>query len=80
MLLPALLVSPAPKYSQGEFSKANCAGQGCEDREGCRRFRVRIVGPSGEWERQFGQWISADLERAEMPGSCPYFVRYREDR
>lgn len=75
-----MLLSTAPakkeQSAQGNVSKANCAGQGCPERDGCRRFQVRIVEPArGEWIYQVGQWISADIERL-MDGKCPHFVRW----
>lgn len=61
---------------QADVGKANCAGQGCEDRAQCRRYQVRIVGPKEiQWEKQSGQWCSFDLERLRF-GTCASFVRW----
>ena len=78
MLIVPVREVKTERFRQQEFARANCAGAGCEDREECRRYRVRIVGPADEaWERQCGQWISADVERAANHGKdCPYFRRY----
>lgn len=62
---------------RSEISRANCAGQGCPEREQCRRYRVRL---DLNWEAGTGQWISADLERAALGGECPSFKRYISER
>lgn len=64
MLIPVVV---APKQ-QNQFSKANCAGQGCPERKFCRRYAVRI----GEVGRQ--QWASFDIERGFF-GDCMSFAR-----
>lgn len=70
-------LSAAVRAVQGDVGKANCAGRGCPDRRQCRRFQVRIVGPSRvRWEEQYGQWVSADVER-KIFGTCALFVRWR---
>lgn len=63
---------------QGDIAKANCAGSGCRDKDECRRYRVRIVGPrEATPERQYGQWISADIERWRFPDTpCVHFRKY----
>lgn len=64
------------KVEKVEWSKANCAGFGCEDRAGCRRYQVRI---GEEWRRGTGLWASFDVERLLM-GECKSFVRWHGDR
>lgn len=59
--------------------KANCAGQGCVQRETCRRYKVAI--PDGKrWvagqEVPIVNWASFDIEAAHF-GSCESFVRFR---
>jgi hypothetical protein len=62
-----------------KLGKANCAGQGCPERRGCRRYQVRILGPSrAPWEHRYGLWVSADLERQKL-GSCALFVKWRPE-
>jgi hypothetical protein len=59
--------------------RVNCAGQGCGERDGCRRFRLRLpregqtAVPS---ERLIFDWASFDLEKKS--GECPVFVKFRE--
>lgn len=60
-----------------DVAKLNCAGQGCSEREYCRRFRVRI---GGGWQVGTGQWGSFDLERAAHADECRSFVRWHGDR
>jgi hypothetical protein len=66
MLIP---VMPA---QQNQLTKLNCAGSGCEEREGCRRYRVRI---GEDWRRWTGRWGSFDVERGRY-GTCEAFVRW----
>lgn len=71
MLIPKVSAAPV------DYVKANCAGQGCADRETCRRFQVRI----GEsWEVTTGRWGSFDIERARFGGECPAFKRWIGER
>jgi len=79
LIVPKLVEVP---WSQRDFARANCAGAGCADRDECRRYRVRIEGPRDEpWERQSGQWISADVERLRYPDAeCPHFRKYIPER
>ncbi len=71
MLLPKVSAAPV------DVAKANCAGQGCGERDRCRRFLVRI----GEsWREGTGQWGSFDLERQMVGGECPSFKRWIGDR
>lgn len=62
--------------------RANCAGQGCADRDGCRRYVLRLAngkqrGRDGEEHPVFA-WVSWDLERVVRPGGdCAGFVRMR---
>ena len=62
------------RWLQGDFAKANCAGQWCGERDGCRRYEVRIEGPEDvSVKRRCGGWISADVEREIFGGECPHF-------
>jgi hypothetical protein len=58
--------------------RLNCAGQGCEAREGCRRFRIRLprLGQV-EVKHRLYDWASFDLEALQL-GECRSFVAYRE--
>jgi hypothetical protein len=58
--------------------RLNCAGQGCEAREGCRRFRIRLprLGQV-ELKHRLYDWASFDLEALQL-GECRSFVAYRE--
>ena len=56
----------------------NCAGQGCGERELCRRYLIRLA--SKRWigdERQY-DWASWDLERLVF-GDCKMFIQWRVD-
>lgn len=57
-----------PVISRGPL--LNCAGQWCEERMRCRRYRTRTMtnGTLG--------WASFDVERVRF-GDCPSFVAYR---
>lgn len=58
--------------------KTNCAGQYCDEREGCRRYGAMIAdGIKVVNERQLPvfAWASFDLERAFFGGECPHFIR-----
>lgn len=70
------MLIPAAPPQKSNVLKANCAGQGCPDRDGCRRFQARI---GEEWHQSTGRWISADLER-EVFGECASFVRWHGER
>lgn len=75
LVVPKALANP---WKQFEFTRANCAGQGCTERMQCRRYRVRLE-PQHEagWERAgTGEWISADLERKAKGGECPVFRKF----
>lgn len=67
-----LAVNPNPKL--------NCAGQGCPERDGCRRYEIRIaeghLEVGGVRVQQFG-WASFDLER-EAFGGCFSRIRVHE--
>lgn len=71
-----MLLPKAPSARQSDIAKANCAGQGCEDRGSCRRYQVNI---GDEWRVSTGQWASFDVERA-MTGECKSFVRWIGNR
>lgn len=63
-----------------DLHRINCAGQGCEEREGCRRYRMRLPEQGQkavQFERLRYQWASFDVERAVF-GDCPQFVRFRD--
>lgn len=55
-------------------AKLNCAGQGCPERQGCRRYEVGIVGHKeivqGK-EVAVLDWASFDIERQRF-GDCPH--------
>lgn len=60
-------------------AKLNCAGQQCPERDGCRRFEVRI--PDGTIKirgKDFATfaWASFDIERQHF-GNCASLVPYR---
>jgi hypothetical protein len=44
---------------------AKCAGQGCEERDNCLRFRRHIA--------PLQAWASFDIERQRLGGECPNF-------
>lgn len=80
MLLPPAPGKEARGAGEASITRANCAGQGCPERQQCRRYRVRIVSPErGDWHHQAGQWISADIERSNT-GTCVHFVRWIAER
>lgn len=61
------------------LGKANCAGQGCSEREMCRRYRVLIAEKHIEVNgARFPvyAWASFDIE-AKAFGSCQSFVRFK---
>lgn len=61
-----------------DLRRANCAGQGCEEREGCKRYRVRALAPRVEREDEKSApwtWVSADVERGLL-GSCALRVEF----
>lgn len=64
----------APK----SFHRFNCAGQWCERREECRRYRIRLKreGEAGK-EHPAMDWASFDIE-ALMVGDCVSFLPFRE--
>lgn len=66
--------------AQLETGRMNCAGQGCRDREGCRRYRVMIHARGADREHPHGAWGSFDVEKRRMGGDCPAFVQYRGNR
>ena len=70
-----LLLAERAEAVCAELAKANCAGQACEDRERCRRYRVRV---DESWHRGTGRWASFDLERLERGGECQSFKRFIE--
>lgn len=77
MLAVALPVATAEARASG-VAKLNCAGRGCPEREGCRRFETRIsvgkrVAANG-YELKTYTWASFDVERARF-GDCPARIR-----
>lgn len=64
-----------------DLHRVNCAGQGCVERWGCRRYRIRLPedGQRVSAERLVYPWASFDLERLWF-GSCQAFVKFRESR
>lgn len=79
-----MLAAEAPSVVQIEDSRVakiarlNCAGAGCDERDGCRRYEARVasgrnVSASGyEWKTY--TWASFDVER-RIKGTCSSFVR-----
>jgi len=59
-----------------ELGRLNCAGQFCDEREECRRYRIRLAKP--ESEPKVFEWASFDLERLLIVGECPVFVKFRD--
>lgn len=57
------------------LSRVNCAGQGCSDREECRRYKLTLPLDPKAKEPAF-EWASFDLERLLFL-DCPAFVRFR---
>jgi len=60
--------------------KTNCAGQGCPERDGCRRYEVRIpdrieIVKSHHIPRM--EWASFDLER-RWTGECQHRIALHE--
>ena len=58
------------------MGSVNCAGQGCPEREDCRRYRVTVNVPACSRDYPYGEWASFDIERA-WSGDCKSFVKYR---
>lgn len=62
------------------LAKLNCAGQGCPERGGCRRYVLRIPDRKergqGGLERPVFEWGSFDVER-ELTGRCDSLVVLR---
>jgi hypothetical protein len=68
----------APSNSASALAKLNCAGVGCPERDGCRRYETRIavgkrVAKNG-FEYKTYTWASFDVER-ELMGDCPSRIR-----
>jgi hypothetical protein len=60
--------------------KTNCAGQLCPEREGCRRYQIRISSGKEvicDVETPTYEWASFDIERQRF-GACPHLIHYRE--
>ena len=57
------------------YERHNCAGQGCEVRDECKRYRLRLASQVRSEEPVF-DWASFDLERV-LFGDCPSFVRFK---
>lgn len=76
MLAPLNTSNSASLFSA--LAKLNCAGVGCPERDGCRRYETRIsvgklVAKNG-FEYKTYAWASFDVER-ELMGDCPSRVR-----
>ena len=71
-----------PDARASRLAKLNCAGAGCADRDGCRRYVDRIatgkqVAKNG-YEFKTYAWASFDVERRVIGGrECPAFIRAR---
>jgi hypothetical protein len=60
--------------------RANCAGRECEERDGCRRFKLRLLEPREVREDEKAapwHWVSADVERGWF-GNCALRIEFRE--
>jgi len=80
-----VLVVELPRPVQSEspaarLARLNCAGQGCAEREQCRRYVARVASgkyvAANGYEHKTYTWASFDLERARF-GDCAAFVRIR---
>ena len=60
-----------------ELGRLNCAGQGCEQRMECRRYRIRLP-RIGEGPEKLFDWGSFDIEKLWFVGDCPALIKYRE--
>ena len=61
-----------------DLNRVNCSGQGCLERDDCKRYRLRLwtdVEGVAAADRPF-VWASFDLERLVF-GDCPSFVRFK---
>ena len=54
--------------------ETNCAGQGCDEADRCRRFQMRMPVDRAAAVQVF-DWASFDVEKARF-GDCPNFIRY----
>lgn len=63
---------------QSALHRSNCAGQACAERDGCRRYRIRLLreGETGK-PHPIADWASFDIE-ASLLGECKSFVRFRD--
>ncbi len=63
-------------------AKTNCAGSGCPERTGCRRYEARVIAHyvvRGEVRIPVLAWASLDIERAAY-GSCPARIPVHQHR
>lgn len=67
---------PLKRSLPGILSRLNCAGQGCQDRDSCRRYRIVLGERNEASNRVVGEWASFDIERLVF-GDCRAFVVYR---
>jgi hypothetical protein len=58
-----------------DLSRVNCAGQLCEEREECKRYRLRLQSPVKS-EHPVFDWASFDIERIVF-GDCLSLVRLK---
>lgn len=50
------------------YGKLNCAGQGCPERDTCRRYVIRVA------TGQEMKWASFDIERMQYK-TCPHYIQ-----
>lgn len=58
-----------------DLSRLNCAGQSCEKRNECRRYRIRL--PRAGAEPKIFDWASFDVEQERL-GECKALIVFRE--
>ena len=56
-------------FRQRPTTRTQCAGQTCEEREGCARYSMRVSG---------SPWASFDIERVRFDGHCLHRIDLQE--
>lgn len=74
-------VASAPTESPAaRLARLNCAGQGCPERDECRRYATRVASgkfvAANGYEHKTFTWASFDLERQKL-GTCASLIRVR---
>lgn len=71
---------PASRFKKNsalsELTRLNCAGQGCAERNECRRYRIRLARKDQVGDVRLYDWASFDIERS-VYGDCLSFVQWR---